>query len=1126
MKLDAIPVFKPNQALTADNLNDLRDFLDQEDRLTRRALVGIGVMCGFRIDVDAAADVLISKGVAVTSEGHLIAEPAVVCDRVVPYEVPLPSGEDVPPDQVAEARYPFLFPDGETQIDAWEMLTTEATVPAGEPAPDDITASFLTDKSVMLFLECTEESLKNCDINDCSDKGAELQYVLRRLLIRRADADAIMLQEAQVAGFATDRANHPSLTLKYLRVEDLGVAGNGIATYPALFARILQIAARLAADLPQALRDAWAAYSYLLADMYPVEHFPEGPFPDDYFGNLWGNLASQPFLAQYFYGYMLDAALAYNAFVDKARAFDCECLPDTGRFPKHVLLGDPVACPKGFVTGVSTPAQFAAYDPLSASTGFGASPRPPRRRTPWTPACASPLRDDLRAVFHRLTLLAHAFQLRGLLQEEIRITPSRHDAAPLGDRCIPPYYAFTLQSDLLRVWSPRKTRANLLSTVYAHQFSKRDGEHPYLYRIDGETFHAVAGHVGKSLDQAIRELIVHKRVLGLDFAIEPVWMGLSLADDADGQKLDEVTRQRALQAAQKLIICRMGDYEVVLLTLLAALFAFLVFIIRAVGRQMAADHAKVSSLSVIGRGASDTSSTGGTVAGRELAAKDLARLAVIARMDALRRPEAAAFAAQRLDPKERREVRKISKDLLDRFRESAPEKGAATKALAGDAGETSVGGIYLAVKDDDDGGALFDRTRDRLARLRIGTDNPEAAERVYNAVALMDAAETLAAKASVRSLAEFDAQGMEAAYLDFSDRMDVYAKTAPADPEDVDRATAASNLAIADYASAVAAQTATFSSAGLLGEAQRRMVAIFQDLTLAGYARRHPGLEHRAGVPKGGTLVLAYASKAELVALMRRAGPRLDKLTETLKLKGLVGSFIAGLAAAAEEVLKASGPRGEDPLSDFVVLADFCLTSKCCDSDCSDIVLEGGLPEDLFDLGKPGRMAVDPIVPNGTPPTRQPAFGPGDREAIGDLLGGIGVRPGRFTGGGGLGRREEPVTPERPSEPDQPSRPDQPDQPNRPDEPAERRLGVVAGRVTGAGSAATTPVPEAVVTATDRATRKTTRIATRDGEFKVRLPSGKYVFAAQADGFETATQDVALEPDGTVEIALRLKKAR
>jgi hypothetical protein len=85
---------------------------------------------------------------------------------------------------------------------------------------------------------------------------------------------------------------------------------------------------------------------------------------------------------------------------------------------------------------------------------------------------------------------------------------------------------------------------------------------------------------------------------------------------------------------------------------------------------------------------------------------------------------------------------------------------------------------------------------------------------------------------------------------------------------------------------------------------------------------------------------------------------------------------------------------------------------------------------------------------------------------------------------------------------------------------------MVAGRVTGAGAAATTPVPDARVTATDAATGQGTRFATRNGEFKVRLPAGKYVFTAVADGFETVSQDVDLAPDATVEIGLRMKRER
>ena len=286
MLLDAIPVFKPNQALTADHLNDLREFLDQQDRLTRRALIGIGVMCGFELDVDAQSRVRIGKGVAVTSEGHLITDQAVVCDRFRPYQQPLPQGNDVTPQMLADARYPYLFPNGANQIPAWEMLATGVQVAAGEPQPTALSQAFLADKCVMLFLECTEEALRNCSINDCSDKGAELQFTLRRLLVNRADADAMLTAEAQLAGRPVDPASHPGLGLPYLRVEDLGLARLGVDTFPALIARILQIAGRYSTDLPQALTGAWDAYGYLMQDMYPPAQYPNGPFPQDYFGNV------------------------------------------------------------------------------------------------------------------------------------------------------------------------------------------------------------------------------------------------------------------------------------------------------------------------------------------------------------------------------------------------------------------------------------------------------------------------------------------------------------------------------------------------------------------------------------------------------------------------------------------------------------------------------------------------------------------------------------------------------------------------------------------------------------------------------------------------------------------------
>ena len=206
---------------------------------------------------------------------------------------------------------------------------------------------------------------------------------------------------------------------------------------------------------------------------------------------------------------------------------------------------------------------------------------------------------------------------------------------------------------------------------------------------------------------------------------------------------------------------------------------------------------------------------------------------------------------------------------------------------------------------------------------------------MYKAISLADATEDLMGLASVRSLQEFDAAAFEASYNTFSDRLTAYAATAPSDAQAYGQETAQTNIAFADYAPAVAAQTTTFSRSGFFGEIGRRVASIFADLTMGGYARKHPGLEHRAGVPKGGTLVLAYASKQEFLTLMRLVAPRLDQLSGALNIGPGNGGLAAVVAPATRDLLAAAGPTREDPLSDFIVLADFCVSSQCCDCYCN-----------------------------------------------------------------------------------------------------------------------------------------------------------------------------------------------
>ena len=65
------PIFEGSQVLTSDQLNQLGAYLDQQNRLTRSKLIGMGIACGLKI-LPFPNGLRISMGLGVTSEGFLI----------------------------------------------------------------------------------------------------------------------------------------------------------------------------------------------------------------------------------------------------------------------------------------------------------------------------------------------------------------------------------------------------------------------------------------------------------------------------------------------------------------------------------------------------------------------------------------------------------------------------------------------------------------------------------------------------------------------------------------------------------------------------------------------------------------------------------------------------------------------------------------------------------------------------------------------------------------------------------------------------------------------------------------------------------------------------------------------
>src|SRR5262249_2629914 len=64
-------VFEPNQVLSDTQLNGLTSYLDDQDRLTRVELLGVGIVGGLRVRLDGNR-VRVGHGVGVPTDGDLL----------------------------------------------------------------------------------------------------------------------------------------------------------------------------------------------------------------------------------------------------------------------------------------------------------------------------------------------------------------------------------------------------------------------------------------------------------------------------------------------------------------------------------------------------------------------------------------------------------------------------------------------------------------------------------------------------------------------------------------------------------------------------------------------------------------------------------------------------------------------------------------------------------------------------------------------------------------------------------------------------------------------------------------------------------------------------------------------
>jgi hypothetical protein len=484
------PVFEANQVLTNEHLNGLFTYLDEQNRLTRVTLHGIGVGCGLEVTV-ADDTITISKGYGVTSEGYLafVGNENFVADKYKVYTVPDEDGNE-------------LFLSGDYKF--WELLDK------GHDDYDEgiaLSAPFLQGKIVLLFVELLEENLKNCSPSSCDDKGKKVDITLRKLLIsedhlnelNKKIADA--LEKADVHGDLfpdlTARLNLPDL-----RLPRLDVPASNMVDAQTIFNAYRKILSPKALPVPPAkilfervggaLDEAYIAFKPILSQL-PVNNYLSEKVKNIrlQYEKMLDN--SAVIFSQYFYDFLDDLIQAYDEFRWKAIEFMALCIPPVELFPRHLELGE---TGNGNFAGKKVHRHYFRPSPALANQ--------------------KKLGEEVQLLFERLRLMVESFNLLALVKapvtkDSVKITPSKLGDVPLSEKAIPYYYDLETSPSLPASWNYQRNTTGRPKAIPGYnvrtEYHLDNDSRLLIYDLEKYNFFRIEGHIGLNWREVLRDLL-------------------------------------------------------------------------------------------------------------------------------------------------------------------------------------------------------------------------------------------------------------------------------------------------------------------------------------------------------------------------------------------------------------------------------------------------------------------------------------------------------------------------------------------------------------------------------------------------------------------------------------------
>lgn len=469
--------FVDDQVLTKDQLNEFISYFEDQDRLSRIYLHGVGIVCGFKLKNVSNQSITITQGVGVTTDGDLITllQPVLESTLQTTQLKELVFKHYRKFEDKFASYSSFKREEGENifSMDMWELLTEQSD----NSYPLESIQS-LNDKTILLYLESYAKKGDLCTTIDCDSQGVEQVARLRVLLVSNENAETIAKKDSIFS--------QHNIFDKVSKLPDVKVTK----------VLLVERSANVLIGLKQDFYNAILANSTLI-------NLKEG-FKSifEIFGlqditskiNSWFNFVANdiPSDFQYRYDLLNDLVDTYSEIRSLLLQMNVECCPKVDSFPKHLLLGK-IAGNKNF---------------FMLRHRFYESP---------TKAKANENYHKVLSLLIRATDLVNNYQLPASTGK-VKITPSKL-SSDLCEKAIPIYYNVT--NDMLQNWSYEKT-LNLRQSFnlsYHVQNLANDStvREPLLFNSKDYDFYRIEGQLNRDTKDVMNEILILRNKYRLDF---------------------------------------------------------------------------------------------------------------------------------------------------------------------------------------------------------------------------------------------------------------------------------------------------------------------------------------------------------------------------------------------------------------------------------------------------------------------------------------------------------------------------------------------------------------------------------------------------------------------------------